>query len=107
MLGIFSDNPIDDAFNTEIAHEHGFYEDGSGDDVGLFKKGVVKNKEDVQEYKLEEKNYDDDRMRRAVKSLGHQEYNLIGFGGKKNNCQDYADKMRDRYWLLDRGDRQR
>jgi len=107
LLGIFSDNPIDDAFNTEIAHEHGFYEDGSGDDVGLFKDGVRQNTENQNGYVLENKNYDDTRMRRAVRSLGKQEYNLLGFGGDKNNCQNYADKMRNRYELLDRGDRQR
>jgi len=106
-LGIFSDNPIDDAANTEIAHEHGFFEDGSGNDVGLFKDGVQRDKEDIRNYKLEDKSYDDKRMRRVVDSLGKQEYNLLGIGGKKNNCQDYADKMRDRYGLLNRGDRQR
>ena len=110
MLGIFSDNPcffIDDAANTEIAHEHGFYEDGSGHNVGLFKEGVRPNTEEIDDYTLENKSYDDGRMKRTVKSLGKQEYSLLGFGGKKNNCQDYADRMRKRYRLLDRGDRQR
>lgn len=65
------------------------------------------NKEDIQEYELEDKHYDDKRMRRVVNSLGDQKYNLLGIGGKKNNCQDYADKMRDRCRILDRGDRQR
>ncbi len=107
LLGIFSDNPIDDATNTEIAHEHGFYEDGTGKNVGLFKEGVKYDTENIHDYGLEEKSYDDKRMHRAVDSLGKQKYNLLGIGGKKNNCQDYADKMRDRYWLLNRGDRQR
>ncbi|XXJ21328.1 RHS repeat domain-containing protein [Desulfovibrio caledoniensis] len=35
LLGLFSDNPLDDKMNTEIAHEHGFYEDGSGDNIGF------------------------------------------------------------------------
>ena len=107
LLGIFSDNPIDDAANTEIAHEHGFYEDGTGGNVGLFKDGRRFDTEKINNYELEDKSYDDKRMRRVVKSLGKQEYNLLGIGGKKNNCQDYADKMRNRYSLLDRGDRQR
>ncbi|WP_319470567.1 RHS repeat-associated core domain-containing protein [uncultured Pseudodesulfovibrio sp.] len=107
LLGPFSNNPLDDRYNTEIAHEHGFYEDGSGNNVGLFKKGVVPNTENIRDYELEDKSYDDKRIRRVVKSLGDQEYNLLGIGGKKNNCQDYADKMRDRYGLLNRGDRQR
>jgi RHS repeat-associated protein len=107
LLGILSDNPIDDAFNTEIAHEHGFYEDGTGKNVGLFKEGVRQDTENIRDYELEEKRYDDKRMHRVVDSLEEQKYNLLGIGGKKNNCQDYADKMRDRYWLLNRGDRQR
>ncbi|MBI9078601.1 MAG: hypothetical protein JEY79_02555 [Pseudodesulfovibrio sp.] len=107
LFGIFSGNSIDDAVNTEIVHEHGFYEDGSGDNVGLFKDGVQRNKENIKDYELEDKSYNDKRMRCSVDSLGQQKYNLLGFGGKKNNCQDSAGKMRDRYWLLDRGDRQR
>jgi hypothetical protein len=107
LLGILSDNPIDDDANTEIAHEHGFFEDGSNDDVGLFSEGVRYNSENIQDYKLEETSYDDKRMRRVVKSLGDQEFNLFGFFGKKNNCQDYTDKMRERYGQLQRGDRQR
>jgi len=107
LLGIFSDNPIDDAANTELAHEHGFYEDGTGENVGLFKEGVRHDTENIHDYELEEKHYDDKRMRRAVDSLGDQEYNLLGICGKKNNCQDYADKMRSRYDVLNRGDRQR
>jgi RHS repeat-associated protein len=107
LLGILSDNPIDDAFNTEIAHEHGFYEDGTGKNVGLFKEGVRQDTENIRDYELEEKRYGDKRMHRVVDSLEEQKYNLLGIGGKKNNCQDYADKMRDRYWLLNRGDRQR
>ena len=107
LLGIFSDNPIDDAANTELVHEHGFYEDGTGENVGLFKEGVRHNTVNIHDYELEEKSYDDKRMRRAVDSLGDQEYNLLGICGKKNNCQDYADKMRSRYDVLNRGDRQR
>ena len=107
LLGIFSDNPLDDRENTEIAHEHGFFEDGSGDNIGLYKGGVKKNKENIKDFKLDEKAYDDKTMRRAYNSLPDQTYNLLGWRGKKNNCQDYADTLRRRYHLLERGDRQR
>jgi RHS repeat-associated protein len=107
LLGVFSDNRLDNAANTEIAHEHGFYEDGTGNDVGLFPGGVKHNIENIHNFKLEDRHYDDKRMRRVVKSLGDQEYNLLGIGGEKNNCQDFADKMRARYWQMERGDRQR
>ena len=109
LLGIFSDNPLDDRKNTEIAHEHGFFEDGSSDNIGLFDGGVKKNTEEIKEYELDDKIYDDKRMRRAYKSVGDQSYNLIGWKGKKknNNCQDYADTLRKQYHLFERGDRQR
>jgi len=34
-IPIGSSNPIDNFFNTEISHEHGFFEDGSGENVGF------------------------------------------------------------------------
>jgi len=107
LLGPLSDNPLDDELNTEIAHEHGFYEDGSGDNVGLFKEGRRYTTESIQKYTLDNKQYDDKRMRRADKSVDPGKYNLLGIGGKKNNCQDFSDKLRDHYQLLERGDRQR
>ena len=87
LLGIFSDNPIDDAANTELAHEHGFYEDGTGENVGLFKEGVRHGTENIHDYELEEKSYDDKRMLRAVDSLGDQEYNLLGICGKRTTAR--------------------
>ncbi len=95
-----------DEANLELYHEHGFYEDGSGDNIGLFKKGLKKDQK-VQDYQLEKKHYDDKRMRRAQKSTIAGDYSLCGFYGKKNNCQDYADKLRKRYELLERGDKMR
>jgi hypothetical protein len=81
--------------------------DGTGDNIGLYKGGVKKNKENIKDFKLDEKVYDDKTMRRAYNSLPDQTYNLLGWRGKKNNCQDYADTLRRRYHLLERGDRQR
>ncbi|WP_051677131.1 RHS repeat domain-containing protein [Maridesulfovibrio frigidus] len=99
-------NEVLDKKNLELKHEHGFYEDGSGDNIGLFKEGLG-NKETTEGYKLEDKHYDDKRMRRSQKSTTSEEYNLCGVGGKKNNCQDYSDKLRKRYSELERGDKQR
>jgi RHS repeat-associated protein len=106
LLGIFSNNPIDDAANTEIAHEHGFFEDGSGDNIGLGPHGKM-DAEDITKYKLEDTHYDDKRMRRVEKSTMLGEYNACGIGGDQNNCQDYADRLRKRYDLLNRGDKMR
>ncbi|MGE4292541.1 MAG: RHS repeat-associated core domain-containing protein, partial [Desulfovibrio sp.] len=93
---------MDDAHNTRAAHEHGFYEDGTGDNVGFFDKGKRRDELDMDKYDMESKHYDDKRMKRAEESISPGKYNLL-----TNNCQDYADKLRCRYRQLERGDRQR
>jgi len=103
---ISMDRSYADKFNFEPKHEQGFYEDGSGRNIGYGKSGPMEE-EDITKYQLEDKQYDDQRMRRAEDSTTPGEYNALGIGGKKNNCQDYADKLRDRYELLQRGDRMR
>lgn len=65
------------------------------------------DEEGIKRYKLEDKMYDDKRMRRAEKSAPLGKYNTCGIGGNQNNCQDYADRLRDRYGLLNRGDKMR
>jgi RHS repeat-associated protein len=105
--GLGSEGGWLDENNLELKHEQGFYEDGSGDYIGLFKEGL-KFDENIKDYSLEDKQYNDKRMGRAQKSVGdNQSYNLFGLGGKKNNCQDYADKLRKRYNVLNRGDNMR
>ena len=105
LLGLFSDNPLDDRMNTEIAHEQGFYEDGSGDNIGFFKDGPGKDNQVWKKpYQMENKHYDDELMRETVDSVNPGEYRLLG-----NNCQGYADKLRTRYkktannWSLTKG----
>ena len=100
------DGSIADNYNFEPKHEQGFYEDGTGDNVGLGKHGKM-NKEDKTKYILKGKHYDDKRMRRAEQTVPLGEYNLCGINGNKNNCQDYADRLRKRYELLNRGDKMR
>jgi len=107
-MGALSDaaGSILDKTNLELSHEHGFYEGKTGKSTGLFPSGN-KKKENPNDYKLEKRHYDDKRMKRSQKSINPDTYNLCGIGGKKNNCQDYADKLRERYQLLWRGDRMR
>ena len=104
--GISMDGSIADNYNFEPKHEQGFYEDGTGENIGLGKHGKMV-KENITKYKLEDKHYDDKRMRRAEKSVPIGEYNLCGVNGDKNNCQDYGDSLRKRYGLLTRGDKMR
>ena len=85
--------------NYGFYHEHGFYEDGSGDNVGFFgddDDGHVGPDPDYPEnkdkYLMYPDYYDDDVMREAQEMVDSGEYDLLG-----NNCQDYADKLRDAY----------
>ncbi|WP_316897613.1 RHS repeat-associated core domain-containing protein [Pseudodesulfovibrio indicus] len=97
---------LDDKNNVELVHEQGFYVDGTGDNIGLGPDGKMDG-EDIERYKLEDKLYDGKRMRRAERSTPLGKYNACGIGGDKNNCQDYADRLRNRYELLNRGDKMR
>ncbi|CCH48500.1 RHS repeat domain-containing protein [Pseudodesulfovibrio piezophilus] len=97
--GIGTDGSTADKRNYELKHEHGFYEDGTGDNIGLF-DGGPKRTEDITKYKLDETHFDDKRMRQAEKSLDPGEYKMCKWGGKSNNCQDYADALRERYRFI-------
>ena len=46
-------------------------------------------------------------MRRSIKTVNEGDYKLLKNGDESNNCQDYADKLRKRYGLFMRGDKQR
>ena len=92
------DGPKTDG-NLGIYHEHGFYEDGSGDNVGFFgddsngrvgpDPGYPGNAKDYDFYS---RTYDDSGMREAQEMVDSGDYDL-----RSNNCQDYADKLRDAY----------
>ena len=97
---ISQDTSWADEHNCEPKHEHGFYEDGTGDNVGLGKYWIM-DKEDISKYKLEDRHFDDERMRRAQQSLDPGPYKLKSDDdGPSNNCQDYADNLRERYRFL-------
>ena len=97
--GIGTDGSTADKGNYELKHEHGFYEDNTDENVGLGSDGLMK-KEDKSKYRLNETHFDDDLMREAEKSLDPGEYKLLKMGGQSNNCQDYSDRLRERYRFL-------
>ena len=85
--------------NFSFYHEQGFYQDGSGDNVGFFgndSNGRVGRDTgypgNAKDYDLYPKRYDDSVMREAQKMVDSGDYDL-----RSNNCQDYADKLRDAY----------
>lgn len=100
-------NPFDDYANTELVHEQIFYEDGKvpsnqgffGDNGAWNKPGVVRPDEAEklnQYWRSDSKTYDDLIMRDAVKNVGPGNYCLLG-----ENCQDWANKVRQEYQRLE------
>jgi len=101
-----SNNPLDDYLNTEISHEHGFFEDASGDNIGFAPGGRFTEDPTDKGYRYDDKHYDDDLMREALKNIKDGEYSLLGFGKKdKNNCQDWAERLRKEYNRLEKEDK--
>ena len=98
-------DPIHDALNIEVAHEHGFFEDGSGENIGFFgvrafnAPGIVRQDDPglLDDYQLFGPHYDDDIMREAISNIGGGTYNLIG-----RNCQVWAERARQEYERLRR-----
>jgi hypothetical protein len=91
-LYIFSRNPLDDFFYTDLAHEELFFEDGlNPSDVGFF-PGGLQSGEDPSQYHMDPMHYDDAVMRQAVANVNPGEYNL-----PTNNCQTYGSRLRAEY----------
>ncbi len=86
-----------DPLNAETVHEHGFFEDGTGDNVGFFKDGR-RHDENQANFSMDHQQYDDDTMRKALENVKDGEYSLLGGHGKtKNNCQDWCARLRNEY----------
>ena len=122
---------IFDLLNLELKHEHLFFDDGSGYNLGWSWGDYVCNDKETAKYKRRLVYYDDALMRKAASLLpetsqkvktdrGKAKYSLAGgllnniiisfdptmknkVGHKdlrKNNCQDYASKLRHEYYKL-------
>ncbi|MDP3731769.1 MAG: RHS repeat-associated core domain-containing protein, partial [Candidatus Omnitrophota bacterium] len=93
-----SSNPVDDYFNTEISHEQGFFEDGSNENVGFGPKGRFSEDASKKDYRYDDKHYDDALMREALKNIKDGKYS--NYPWNKNNCQDWAERLRKEYERL-------
>ena len=122
--GIGASNLIDNLANTELSHEQLFFDDDKGENLGFSWDGLFEEpKEAYDKYHMDKKQYDDDLMRKAVKNVKAGDYSVLGnkigkiiqkaarlFGknfddklvgnGKKNNCQDWASRVRKEYYRL-------
>ena len=106
-LGLFSHNIIDDILNTEIAHEHLFFEDGKNPtNIGLHIQAGSDGSqlfysEDTSRYRHFEYGYNDCVMRIAVANVKPKPYSLLGsIMASKYNCQDYCSDLRREYFRL-------
>jgi ketol-acid reductoisomerase len=89
-------NPIDDALNLELLHEHMFFDDGTNENIGFGPSGRFRDDNpELKGYHYEEKYYDDKLMREALKNVIDGKYSKLF-----NNCQDWAEKARNEYQKL-------
>ncbi len=77
--------------NLGIFHEHGFYEDGTGDNTGFTDIGLFDDRQNVGKYTCNNKSYDDKTMRLAQKNIANDWQKGYNFLAK--NCQDYTDAL--------------
>jgi RHS repeat-associated protein len=89
--GASSGNKSADKINLELSHEHGFFEDAEGGNVGFSPQGRF-SEPSSKGYHMEEAQYRDDLMRKALAKITENNYDLIS-----SNCQDWADRLRNAY----------
>lgn len=69
-LGSPSSNPLDDPLNTELSHEHGFFEDCSGENMRFGPEGRFSEDPEEKGYRnTDGKHYDDDIIREALDNV--------------------------------------
>jgi len=99
-------NSADDACNTYIAHEQLFFEDKkTPPNQGFFDDSTVREDraENLGNYQAaHDSGWNDCVMRKAVAAVPAGTYCLLGAIGstEKNNCQDWAEAVRQKYKSL-------
>ena len=103
IFGVYGDKN-DEKFNTFLAHEQLFFEDGGGiSNIGFFDDGELKSEKNLQEYNpCHNSGWNDCVMRESVFRISKKKYNLLWDikTGYKYNCQDWADDVRSMYRIL-------
>ena len=95
-LGPLSNNRVDNAMNTAIAHEQLFFEDGRvPGNMGFFDDSKLKTESVLDGYRELPGRYNDCVMRMAARSADTGKYSLA-----TNNCQSWADRVREQYKKL-------
>jgi len=90
-----------DNFNLEGKHVQGFYDDGSGDNIGHFPDGLHNDRKHPRsDYEPKNPTYPDEIAREAERTLrrdGVGDYSIFN-----NNCQDFETKMTNKMYDLGR-----
>ncbi|WP_321372504.1 RHS repeat-associated core domain-containing protein [uncultured Desulfuromusa sp.] len=96
-----------DLVNLGPYHEHGFYEDGTHDDVGYFGPDSQGNPRGVMggecsdDYSISPWQYDDQIIRKAAQNVNNTgQFDPADYVLWSNNCQDYSSALRDEYKKL-------
>ena len=97
---IASSNPVDDYLNTELSHEHGFFEDTTGGNIGFRPDGRFSEDPTGKGYRYDSQHYDDTLIRDSLKNINDGTYS--NWPWSKNNCQDWAERLRKEYERLKR-----
>ncbi len=105
-LFLMINSPLLDLLNLEASHEQLIFEDGElpsskgqPSNLGFFLDGVGEDPhfgEYQDKYKKVGRKYDDALMRKVVKEVEPKTYCVV-----RNNCQDWADKVREKYKELE------
>ena len=102
----FSQNKLSDALNMELSHEQLFFGTPNNplDDIGYFGNGMVTNDTHRGKYRYVVTNsgYNDCVMRKAVKAVRPKPYFILGCIPDVDNCQSYAERLRRKYYELER-----
>jgi RHS repeat-associated protein len=96
-LGPFSSNLLDDWACTDLSHAEVFFDDGKEPtNLGFFDDSTVRPDRRPFGYRMNEAQYDDELMRKAVENVGTPgKYSLM-----HNNCQHYTKRLREEYERL-------
>ncbi|EGM76515.1 RHS repeat-associated core domain protein, partial [Rheinheimera sp. A13L] len=83
--------------NIGLYHQHGFYEDGTGDNAGFSKSGLFDDRENSDKYSCENTSYNDSLMRKAQSNI-EKKWQADNYDPILNNCQDYMDDLLYEYY---------
>ena len=92
-------SPYPKSQNLGVYHEHGFYEDSSGEGTGYGPQGLFNGNPNDERYECEDQSYYDNIMREAEKNIA-SDWKAKDYDVTLNNCQDYVSDLKSEYWSI-------